>query len=54
MGYSIDLAISGDKRDRSRRFGKGRIGLSGYIGEVISDRCPVGERGGYIDPAYVK
>ena len=38
-------ATFGDSRDLSGRFGKGRMGLSGYIGEVVSEEWPVGEGG---------
>ena len=40
-------ATSGDSRDLSGLFGKGRMGLSGYIGEVVSEEWPVGEGGEY-------
>ena len=47
-------ATSGDSRDLSGRFGKGRMGLSGYIGEVVSEEWPVGEGGEYGVPGRHK
>lgn len=42
-GKIMDSACSGESRARRRRLGSGRMGLSGYIGEVVSGECLRGD-----------
>ncbi len=49
--YKIESASSDDTRDLRRLFGRGRIGRSGCIEDVVSEYCnSSGEGGEYVGP----
>jgi hypothetical protein len=44
-GYLMLSATSGESLSRSSRFGSGRIGRSGYVGDIVSGDISRGDSG---------
>lgn len=45
-GYEIESAASGESLSRRDLLGKGRIGLSGYTGDIVAEELVSGGDGG--------